>query len=184
MEALLHDYGYLLIFLCVLAEGETLLLLGGYFAQQGYLSLSGVLLTAYVGAICGDQLFFQLGRRQGTRILTRFPRLRERVNTALVKVENHQAKVVLVMRFLWGLRIALPVSLGLTHMRAAKYFWLNLISAAIWATTFSLLGFWAGHLVSQFIDDLKQYEYWIAGFLLLAAVAAFLWHAGKPRKSV
>lgn len=182
LESLLHTYGYALIFLGVLAEGETLLLLGGYFAHQGYLSLGGVLLTAYVGAVCGDQMFFHLGRHQAKRLLARFPKLRDKVNVALKRVEKHQVKVVLSMRFLWGLRIALPVSLGLTHMRAAKYFWLDLISAAIWATTFSLLGYGAGHLVSDLIKDLKHYEYWIAGVLVLAAVIALVWHAGKPRR--
>lgn len=183
LEALLHSYGYALIFLGVLAEGETLLLLGGYFAQQGYLSLGGVLLTAYVGAVCGDQMFFHLGRRHAKKILARFPRLRERVNVALTKVEKHQAKVVLSMRFIWGLRIALPVSLGLTDMRAGKYFWLDLIAAAVWATTFSLLGYGAGHVISDLIEDLKRYEFWIFGALVLVALVAFIWHAGKPRRT-
>jgi membrane protein DedA with SNARE-associated domain len=52
------------------------------------------------------------------------------VKVALARVERHQVNVVLSMRFLWGQRIALPVSLGLTHMRAAKYFWLDPLSAA------------------------------------------------------
>jgi membrane protein DedA with SNARE-associated domain len=183
LESLLHSYGYLLIFLGTVAEGETLLLLGGYFAQQGYLNLGGVLLTAYVGAVCGDQLWFHLGRRQAKKLLARFPRLRDRVNLALTKVEKHQTKVVLSMRFIWGLRIALPVSLGLTDMRAAKYFWLDLLAAAVWATTFSLLGYGAGHVISDLIDDLKRYEFWIFGGLVLIAVIAFLWHAGKPRRT-
>lgn len=183
LESLLHTYGYALIFLGTLAEGETLLLLGGYFAQQGYLSLGGVMITAYVGAVCGDQMFFHLGRRQAKRLLSRFPKLREKVNSALVRVEQNQAKVVLSMRFLWGLRIALPISLGLTSMRAAKYFWLDLISAAVWATTFSLLGYWAGHLFGDLVADLKRFEYWIAGMLVLAAAIALIWHAGKPRRS-
>ena len=42
-------------------------MLGGYFAHRGYLELGGVIVTAFVGAVCGDQLFFHLGRqaRQG-----------------------------------------------------------------------------------------------------------------------
>jgi membrane protein DedA with SNARE-associated domain len=183
LESLLHTYGYALVFLGTVAEGETLLLLGGYFAQQGYLSLVGVLLTAYVGAICGDQMFFHLGRRQGERLLARFPRLRERVNVALTKVEKHQTPVVLSMRFLWGLRIALPVSLGLTHMRAARYLALDLIAAAIWAPVFTLLGYGAGHLITRWIDDLKRYELWVAGVLLLIAVLAFTWRARKHWRS-
>lgn len=184
LESLLHSYGYLLIFLGTVAEGETLLLLGGYFAQQGYLHLGGVMLTAYVGAVCGDQMFFHLGRRQAKRLLARFPKLRDRVNVALTRVEKHQTKVVLSMRFLWGLRIALPISLGLTHMRAGRYFALDLISAAVWATVFSLLGYGAGHVITDLIEDLKRYEYWIAGALILIGAIAFLWHAGKPRRKV
>jgi membrane protein DedA with SNARE-associated domain len=183
LASLLHSYGYALIFLGTLAEGESLLVLGGYFAQQGYLELGGVMFTAYVGAVCGDQLFFYLGRHHAKRLLARFPKLRERVNLALARVERHQVKVVLSMRFLWGLRIALPVSLGLTNMRWAKYFWLDLISAAVWATIFSLVGYLAAHLFDDLIADLKQYEYWIAGALVLAAIIAFLWHAGRPRRT-
>ena len=47
---------------------------------------------------------------------------------------------------------------------------------------FSLLGYGAGHLVSDLIEDLKHYEYWIAGVLVLAAVIALIWHACKPRR--
>jgi len=184
LESLLRDYGYWLIFLGTVAEGETLLLLGGYFAQQGYLHLGGVLLTAYVGAVCGDQMFFHLGRRQAKRLLARFPKLRDRVNIALTKVEKHQTKVVLSMRFLWGLRIALPVSLGLTDMRAGRYFALDLIAAAVWAAVFSLLGYGAGHVITDLVDDFKRFEYWIAGGLIVIGVIAFLWHAGKPRRKV
>ena len=182
LEGLLHTYGYALIFLGTLAEGETLLLLGGYFAHQGYLNLGAVMLTAYAGAVCGDQLFFRIGRHHAKRLLARFPKLRDKVNVGLARVENHQSKVVLSMRFLWGLRIALPISLGLTNMRAAKYFWLDLISAAVWATTFALLGYGAGHVFADLAEDLKRYEYWIAGVLVLAGLAAFLWHAGRPRR--
>jgi membrane protein DedA with SNARE-associated domain len=182
LESLLHNYGYALIFLGTLAEGESLLVLGGYFAQQGYLQLGGVMITAYVGAVCGDNLFFYLGRHHARRLLGRFPKLRERVNLALARVEKHQSKVVLSMRFLWGLRIALPISLGLTNMRHAKFFWLDLIAAAVWATLFSLVGYLAGQLFNDFIADLKRYEYWIAGILVLAALIAFAWHAGRPRR--
>ena len=182
LPALLHQYGYLLIFLGTLAEGETLLVLGSYFAHRGYLDLGGVMLTAFVGAVCGDQLFFHLGRRHAKGLLERFPRLRDKVNVALRRVEDHQVKVVLSMRFLWGLRIALPVALGLTNMNARRYFFVNLVSAAIWSVTFSLAGFGASRLLSQIIDNLHHYELWIAGGLLLIAIIAAAWHFGRPRR--
>ena len=39
-------------------EGETILVLAGLAAHQGYLVLTWVILAAFLGSLCGDQLFF------------------------------------------------------------------------------------------------------------------------------
>ncbi len=185
MEDLLHQYGYLLIFLGTFVEGETLLMLGGYFAHRGYLDLGGVVATSFIAAVCGDQLFFHLGRSHAKGLLARFPRLRDQVNLALHRVEQHQVKVVLTMRFLWGLRIALPVALGLTSMSARKFFWLNLLSAAVWSCVFGLIGFGTSRVVAQIVDNLHHYEKWIAvGLLVVAALVLWLrWHGARRKSS-
>jgi membrane protein DedA with SNARE-associated domain len=174
LAALLQQFGYVFVFLGTLAEGETVLLLAGYFAHRGYLDLGGVIVTAFVGAVCGDQLFFHLGRRHAKGLLERFPALRDKVNIALRRVEDHQIKIVLTMRFLWGLRIALPVALGLTNMNARRFLLLNLVSAAVWSCVFGLVGFGTGRLITQFFEDLGGYEKWIA-FVLLALGGLILW---------
>lgn len=181
LPALLHQYGYAMIFLGTLAEGETLLLLAGYFAHRGYLDLTGVIVTSFVAAVCGDQLFFHLGRRHAKGLLERFPRLRDKVNVALRKIEDHQVKIALSMRFLWGLRIATPVALGLTAMDARRFLWLNLLSAAVWSTMISLVGFGTGRAISKLFADLHGVEKWIA--LALAVIAALVlwvrWHGAR-----
>ena len=166
LPALLHDYGYLLIFVGTFAEGETLLLLGGYFAHRGYLDLYGVMATAFVAAVCGDQVFFHLGRRHAGKLFERFPHLHDKVRNAVHRAERRQNVVVLCMRFLWGLRIAVPVAMGMTRMNAQKFFWLNLLSAGIWAMLFALLGFSTSHVVARLVENLHHYELWIAGSLV------------------
>jgi len=182
LSELLHSYGYALIFVGTLAEGETLLMLGGYFAHQGYLALGPVIVTAFIGAVCGDQLFFWIGRHHAKRLLGRFPKLRDKVNVALHRIESHQVKVVLCMRFLWGLRIALPIALGLSNMATKRYFWLNIASAAVWSMVFAVIGFGAGELVRRLEADLHRHEKWIAAVLVLGAVLALAWHSGRPRR--
>src|SRR5690242_21235572 len=174
LPSLLHQYGYVLIFLGTLAEGETLLMLGGYFAHRGYLNLGGVIATSFIAALCGDQLFFHLGRSHAKGLLARFPRLRDKVNVALHRVEQHQVKVALSMRFLWGLRIAMPVALGLTSMDARKFFWLNLLSAAVWSSLFALVGFGTSRVASQMFANLQASEKWVA-LALLGIAAVVLW---------
>jgi membrane protein DedA with SNARE-associated domain len=182
LAELLHHYGYLLIFLGTFVEGESLLVLGGYFAHRGYLELGGVMVTAFVAAVCGDQLFFHLGRRHAARLFARFPRLQDKVRVAVLRAERHQTIVVLGMRFLWGLRIALPLAMGMTRMDARRFFWLNLVSAAIWAALFSFLGYSTSKLFEHLVDDLRRYELWIAAGLMIMAVIvlAFRWRAARP----
>jgi membrane protein DedA with SNARE-associated domain len=182
LPRLLHDYGYLLIFLGTFAEGESLLVLGGYFAHRGYLDLRGVVATAFVAAVCGDQLFFHLGRRHAARLLARFPRLHDKVRIAVHRAEHHQNLLVSGMRFLWGLRIAAPVAMGMTRMASQKFFWLNLLSAAVWSVLFAFLGYSTSRLAARVIEDLHRYEWWIAGGLLMTAaiVIATRWRtAGR-----
>jgi len=181
LPALLHDYGCLLIFVGTFVEGETLLMLGGYFAHRGYLDLAGVMATAFVAAVCGDQLFFHIGRNHATRLFERFPRLHDKVRIAVHRAERHQYLVVLGMRFLWGLRVALPLAMGMTRMNGEKFFWLNLFSAAVWSVLFASLGYGTSRVFEHFVDDLHRYELWIAGGLLAigALVLAIRWLSAR-----
>lgn len=183
---LLEHYGYALIFLGTFVEGESLLVLGGYFAHRGYLDWGGVVATAFVAAVCGDQLFFHLGRRHAAGLLARFPRLHDQVRVAVHRAERHQTLVVLGMRFLWGLRIALPLAMGMTRMNATKFFVLNLLSAAAWATLFASIGFSTGNFFARVVDEFHRYEPWIAVSLMLVAgsVVALRWfHARRPERA-
>src|SRR5262249_5531913 len=108
--------------------------------------------------------------------------LRDKVNVALRRVEDHQVKVVLTMRFLWGLRIALPVALGLTNMSAKRYFWLNLVSAAVWSCVFATVGFGVSRIFSTLVSDLQHHEKWIAAVLVVITVVALIWHFGRPQR--
>lgn len=182
LPALLHDYGYALIFLGTIIEAESLLLLGGYFAHRGYLELPFVMAAAFAGAVCGDQLFFSVGRHHAKRLLARFPKMRAKVDVALHRIEQHQIKVMLSMRFLPGLRIALPIALGLSTVSRARFFWFNLVSAAVWSCMFAVVGFGAGRLLSPLFADLRRNEHWIVGAFVALALATLVWQLGRPRR--
>ena len=47
MEELIKQYGLVVLFIGTFAEGETILVIAGFLAHQGYLHLPYVLLTAF-----------------------------------------------------------------------------------------------------------------------------------------
>lgn len=173
LASLIAQYGYFAVLLGALIEGETVLLLAGYAAHRGYLNLGAVVGVAWIGATLGDQFYFWLGRRHGQALVQRFPGLAARIDRALRLIEGHPVKIIFTMRFLWGLRIALPIALGMSLVRWRLYAALNIVSAALWATVVGLLGYAFGAVLSKFIGRIQSYEHWL---ILGVVVAAFLLH--------
>lgn len=171
VSQILQEYGYAAIFIGACAEGESMLLLGGYAAHRGYLELPWVILTAFAAAVAGDQAYFYLGRHYGARILSRRPAMQRKVSVALRLAERHSTLVVLGMRFLWGFRIAMPLAIGMSTLPARRYLLLNLFAAAAWSVIFGTLGYAGSYWLSAVIGDLHQHEAWIIAALLLSALS-------------
>ena len=83
IEQYMLAYGYWAVFFGVMLEnagvpipGETILLVGGYFAasRPDQFNLIRVMLTAATGAVIGDNIGFAIGHHYGRGFLLRFGR--------------------------------------------------------------------------------------------------------------
>src|SRR5258708_38350349 len=83
-------------------EGETFVLFGGLAAAQGALDPVILFLSVTIGSFCGDQCWFQLGRRFGARPLRGFARWRSRVRAPVAWLERLDAGVIRTFRFIFG----------------------------------------------------------------------------------
>ncbi|MBS0454897.1 MAG: DedA family protein [Proteobacteria bacterium] len=169
LHRFLVEYGYLAVLGGSLLEGETVLVLAGFAAHQGHLSLPLVIVIAFFGGMIGDQIFFFVGWRYGAALLRRMPFLAtraERVNRALVR---HQAWLIIGVRFMYGLRIVGPIVIGMSDVRARHFLRFNMIGAAIWAVLVAGAGYLFGHTLKWFIADLERYEG--VALLLIIAIA-------------
>ena len=170
---LLADYGYYAVFFAGLLEGETMLLLGAYAVHQGYLHMLPLIACGAGAAFLSDQFYFQLGRRKGQQVLQKHPRLARRFDRAAAFVDRHPIGTVLLMRFAWGLRIVLPVTLGMTRMSTAVYMPLSAVASVLWASAVAFLGVWVTGAVKTLIGNLHHYELWfIAAAALVGLVVA------------
>ena len=108
LEGLVENYGYAAVVLGTFVEGEGTLLLGVFAARQDLLSLPGVLIAAFCGALAGDTGFFLLGRLHRTKMISRLPKWHERVSRVLNMLRRHETLVILAYRFLYGFRAVTP----------------------------------------------------------------------------
>lgn len=173
LAQLLADYGYLAVFCGTVLEGESILLLAGFAAHQGYLSWPLVVLLALCGGTLGDQLFFWLGRRYNTALLRRLPAGEQRAEQVNHLLLRYDAGVIIGVRFMYGLRLIGPIVIGMSRVPAWRFVCFNLLGAAIWAPLIAGIGFLFGQSLQWLFADLERYQ----EAVLLAVIALLI--AGK-----
>ncbi len=173
VENLIHSYGFLPVLVGTFFEGETVLILAAFSAHQGYLPLSEVILSAFVGTLAGDQFYFYLGRRHNLGFLRKRPSWKSRIERANRLLVKFQTTVILSSRFLYGLRTVLPFAIGMSSVPAGKFLVLNVIGAAVWAAALGYGGYYFGHALEMALAEVKTYEFWILG--LIAAMGLLIW---------
>lgn len=178
LTQLIHVYGYLAVLIGCFLEGETILLLGGVAAEQGYLSLPGVIAAAFVGSMSGDQLFFYIGRRYGPGLIERKPRLKKASVVLQDWLVKRQTLLILGFRFLYGLRSAAPFVFGASAVGRRRFALFNAGGAAIWANALGYGGYLAGRAFAGFVERFARYELEV---LAVAAVAAGIWLGSRYR---
>ena len=153
---LIQHYGYVIVFIGTFTEGETVLLAAAYAASGGYLNLYLVGLLAVTGSFSGDQVFFWIGRIWGSRVVARWPKLAPRITRMNALLNRYHLPVIAAMRFLYGFRIAGPIAIGMSRLKAFRFLWLNFISAMLWTLAIISAGYGlhlgAGHLSA----DIRQ----------------------------
>lgn len=178
---LIQSYGYIVLFIGTLLEGETVAALAGYMAYQEYLSLPIVMVVAFVGAYLGDQIFFQIGRRRGRSFLARRPGWTDKVEQIYTRVQKHETLVIIGSRFMYGFRAALPVVLGTSSVSTKRFMALNGFGAIVWSIVFPFGGYVFGEAVEVFIGKMKRLELRLFIAALVVLVVLVTMHYFRKR---
>jgi phosphatidylglycerol lysyltransferase len=180
METLLIKYGYFLLFLGVMVEGEAFLLGAAFLAHRGYFRLSLVTMIAIVANCTADQTYYVVARRRGRGWLeTRFGQ-HARYQRVLSLMQRHADWLLLGSRFAFGFRIIIPAACGALGMPPLRFTLINIAAGIGWAVPAALLGYYFGAKAEQWLVGAKRYELWIlAIFVLAGAVAVLVRHLRK-----
>ena len=180
LQQLIEHYGYLAVFIGAVVEGETILVMAGFLAHEGYLNVAGVMAIAAFGGFLGDQFFFALGRYRGREVLARFPSLQARATRVGLLVLRYQNWLIVFIRFMYGLRVAGPILLGMTPVSHVRFAVVNLLGAIIWATLIGGAGYLFGQAVGLFLHDAQRYQAFALGTILLLGIGVWIYRRYRP----
>jgi membrane protein DedA with SNARE-associated domain len=171
LTKLVETYGYYAVFGGALLEGETVLALAGFAASNGYLNIGLVIAVAIVGAVIGDQIFFAIGRLAKGKVFA---------NRGLVR---YGGWLVVLVRFMYGFRIAGPIAIGISDMHWGRFFFFNTLGAIIWAPLIAGAGFFFGHALLQVLERMRGYEIWVFSAFAAILVLGFIFHKVRQARA-
>jgi membrane protein DedA with SNARE-associated domain len=167
---------YLPIYIAAILEGEVYYSKVCADAIGGRLNWVLVLVAGALGGATGDQLWFYILRGR-LHWLDRYPGLRKYHDRVIAHVHAHETGIVLLSRFLPGLRTAIPIACAYAEVNPIKFSALNLVSALAWAGTIMLL-IKAG---SQTLVAFGLNAWWGPFIPAVLVVLFFRWLSRPPR---
>jgi membrane-associated protein len=139
--------------------GDSLLVMAGFYAAKGDLNiwaLNGLLIPL---AIAGDATSYWIGTRTGPHLFNR-PRSRffrpEHVRAAHAFYERHGGKAIILARFMPLVRTFVPVVAGIGGMSYRRFASFNVIGAAAWVASMTLIGFGLGSRFPMLVQHIEK----------------------------
>jgi membrane protein DedA with SNARE-associated domain len=159
------------------APGQTIMVAAAIYAGAGRLNVFAVAAIAFVAAVLGDNVGYWIGVRGGRRLVHRFGKYILITPERLDKAERFFARrgnrVVLVARFIDGLRQLNGVIAGITAMPWRSFLSYNAVGAALWVGWWTTVSYFLGvHLVG-IIEQAHRFK-WLAIAVILLAVTAYI----------
>jgi membrane protein DedA with SNARE-associated domain len=148
LKPYVDQYGYWAVFGAILLEsfgvptpGEGTLMVGSFLASQGDLSISSVVIAAWMAAVVGDNIGYAIGRKGGRPLILRYGRYIFITQARLEFTESffrkHGGIIVIAARFFAVLRQLNGMVAGIAGMSWRNFLFYNALGAAFW------VGFWS-----------------------------------------
>jgi len=165
---------------------EVAIVVAGVLSAQGHLLPWLALAACLVGAIAGDCLIYAIGYRWGHSLLSAHPRLAkflraEREERFEQAIERHAFKVMLLSRFLVGIRGPVYLAAGVIRLPFRQFLLIDILCATLVVVSFFWLAFAFGEDVVAWIRN-AELTATIIVLVVVAAVGTYLYR--RSRKTI
>jgi membrane protein DedA with SNARE-associated domain len=171
LDGLIRDYGVLAVFAGSLFEGESVAIVGGFFAHQAVLQLTPTFVAAMLGAFVGDMTFYVLGRRFAHYPWVEKVKEKPGFAHAMRLATSHPRAFVFFNRYAYGLRVAGGVACGLSGIGWKTFLLFNFLSSVVWATVFVGIGYYFGLGLEALVGEALHRHQRLAVALVILVVA-------------
>lgn len=167
LQDLIAQYGIYAVFALCTVEGDITLLVsgtmahGGFFGNWGFLKL---FIAGTLGGVVGDSVGYGVGRifHANAQDYRFYQVAQPRVERL---IEKFGSFAIIISKYIYGIRVAVCVSYGVSKMPFLRFLALSAISCSLWVLLLSGVGYFFSGAISGIIGDFQQ-----VGFVLFFVV--------------
>jgi membrane protein DedA with SNARE-associated domain len=190
---ILDRYGYLAVAgvigvesFGVPAPGQTIMVAAAIYAGAGRMNVFAVAAIAFIAAVLGDNVGYWIGVRGGRKAVHRWGKYVFLTPERLARAEGFFARrgsrIVVVARFIDGLRQFNGVIAGITAMPWRTFLLYNAIGAALWVGWWTTVAYVFGTHLVEIIEHAQHYKWWAISIIGIAVVAYVTLHLRHIRR--
>ena len=180
----LTQHGTFVLFVAVLAEQIGLpvpallfLIAAGALVGTGQMALGVAVGAAVLAALLGDQLWYELGRRRGRRVLNWLCRISLEPSSCVSRTEKfftrYGMRSLVVAKFIPGLSTIAPPLAGIVGLRMSQYLMYNGLGTALWVCSGIGVGYAFSNQLEQAVSVVAYLGPTMA-LILLGSVAGYV----------
>jgi membrane protein DedA with SNARE-associated domain len=152
-------WAYILLAILVAVEGPVITLAGAVAASTGYLNPIMVFVSAGLGNLFADILWYSLGYLGKTEWLSRYGSKLGINESSLAKlqidVHAHIHKILFVAKLTLGFVIPTLIAAGLARVPMKRWFGVLFAGECLWTGSLVLVGYYFGSMIQRIEADLR-----------------------------
>jgi len=175
----MQGWAYILLACVVAVEGPVTTLAGAVAASTGLLNPMLVFVSASIGNLIADTLWYSLGYLGKIEWAVRYGGwlgIKEQSIARMQKdVQDHIHKILFIAKLTLGFVIPTLIAAGLARVPFKRWFGVLFAAECLWTGSLVLVGYYFGYLIQQIETDLR----WLSlggGFLFIIIVGLYLSH--------
>lgn len=173
---LLIKYKYFIIFPLTIVEGPIVMITSGFLLKLEYFYFWPLFFTLMAADLCGDIIWYCLGRYGGVRFVKRFGKYFSITEGIIEKVRHifhgHKNKILFISKITTGFGFAPAVlfTAGFVRIPFKQYLIFNFLGQFVWTGALIFLGYSIGS--AYLLSFGKGFE--IAGLVAVIVIAVLL----------
>jgi len=173
VEALIKDWGYIILFLYSFGGGFLALVVAGILSYSGDLNIFITILVAGAANFIGDQFLFTLARKNKNQAKEMMQKHRRKIAMSHLLMRKYGSWVIFLQKYIYGIKTLIPLAMGLTKYDYKKFMFFNIFATALWAIIIGTAAYMMGDLVYTYIEEFKSYGIAFVAFVLLGVFYLF-----------